>query len=92
MINNDAKEDNEKSCSGDLGKAVNHRYSLSKMKEKGCVRLGASWQAGKSLLEIDTSQKASLLSSVSPSIREKKKWKEKLHSNLSPGAGIYRNI
>lgn len=41
MINNDAKEDNDKSSSGDLGKAVNHT-SLSKMKAKGCARLGVS--------------------------------------------------
>lgn len=38
MLNNDAKEDNDKICSGDLGKAVNHVYSVSKLKEKGCVK------------------------------------------------------
>jgi len=75
MINNDAKEDNDKSRSGDLGKAVNQAYSLSKMKEKGCARLGVPWRTGKSLSEIDISQKASLVSSVSPSIKGKESGK-----------------
>lgn len=92
MINNDAKEDNGKSCSGDLGKAVNHAYSLSKMKEKGRARLGVFWWTGKSLSEIDISEKASLTSSASPSIKGKKTWEDKLHSNLSPGSWIYRNV